>query len=360
MAVTFHRLPVLSVTHLTDDAVSIAFDVPEHERTSFTYQAGQYVTVKVVVDGVEHRRNYSLCSSPALTEPLTVGVKRVMGGTVSTYLHQNLRAGDTLELYPPMGRFTLDETERPMVLYAGGSGVTPVLSMLKTVLHTQPNRHVTLVYANKNARSIMFADTITALQAAFAERLTVVHVLEDNGSAPASSYAGRLDEQTSKTVLAQHVDDPASCEHFICGPQGMMDAVTSALHSLGVPAAHVHHEYFTISKHQADPMHHDADSSAAASAEPKTRTVTIRLYGTESTFTVEPDETILTAAQRANLDPPFACQIGACCTCRAKLLSGKVVMDEREALSDEEIDEGYILTCQSHPVTDDVLADYDQ
>jgi len=360
MAVTFHRLTVSSVFRLTNDAVSITFDVPTAERAHFAFQAGQYVTVKAVIDGVEQRRSYSICSSPALDEPLAIGVKRVDGGMVSTYLHQHVTPGQTLELYPPMGRFTLDATERPIVFYAGGSGITPILSMTKSVLATQPNRRVTLIYANRATASVMFADAIESLQHEHPERLHVVHVLEDNGSVSSSSYAGRLDTAMARTVLAEHVTDLQSCEHYICGPQAMMDSITSLLNNLGVASEHIHHEYFTITKHQSDAMNHDAASSAAESAEPKTRTVTIRLYGTESTFSVEPDETILTAAQRANLDPPFACQIGACCTCRAKLLSGKVVMDEREALSDDEINEGYILTCQSHPITDDVIADYDQ
>ena len=363
MAPTFHRLPVATVERLTPDAVAIAFDVPADLRDTFRHKAGQYVTVRLVIDGVEYRRNYSLCSSAVGDERPTIGVKRVANGAVSQYLHGNLTVGATLDLYPPMGSFCIEPnpaSSTSYVLYAGGSGITPVLSIMRTLIEQQPQSRVALVYANRDEQSIMFAEQIDALAAANADRVTVHHILEDNASATRSSYAGRLDQATATALLPKIVANAPAQQHYLCGPQGMMDAVVSWLRAAGVDQAAIHQELFTISKHQAETMNAEASSTADDAAERKTRTITIRLYGTESTFEVEPDETILTAAQRANLDPPFACQIGACCTCRAKLVSGKVVMDEREALSDDEIAEGYILTCQSHPTTDNVFADYDQ
>ncbi|MBU3741167.1 MAG: 2Fe-2S iron-sulfur cluster binding domain-containing protein [Candidatus Kapabacteria bacterium] len=363
MAVTFHSLTVASVARPTDESVAISFRVAEADRSAFSFVPGQYLTVKAVIDGVEQRRNYSICSSPRGDEPLTIGVKRVANGAMSQYLNDHVKPGDMLELYPPMGSFTIDvdtPSADPIVLYAGGSGITPILSMLKSILDAQPNRSVTLIYANRNERSIMFADVIDGLALAHPDRFRQLHVLEDNATATRTSYAGLLDADMAAMLLSSVTSDAAACQHYICGPQGMMEAVGRALHQLAVPESNIHREYFTISTHKSQPMNHEETQPDGATAERKTRSVTIRLYGTESTFDVDPDETILTAAQRANLDPPFACQIGACCTCRAKLLSGRVIMDEREALSDDEIDEGYILTCQSHPITDDVVADYDQ
>lgn len=363
MAPTFHRLTVASVTRPTDESVAIAFNVTDADRAVFRFIPGQYVTVKTIVGGAEQRRNYSICSSDGGDEPLTIGVKRVANGVVSQYLNDHVKPGDTLELYPPMGSFTIDAEGSggaPVVLYAGGSGITPILSMLKSMLASGSNQSLTLIYANRNERSIMFADVIDALAAANPDTFRVIHVLEDNAATSRSSYAGLLNVEMATSLLSAVTSNAASCQHYMCGPQGMMEAVGRALRDLAVPESNIHREYFTISTQQSQPMNHDETQSDGASAERRTRSVTIRLYGTESTFDVEPDETILTAAQRANLDPPFACQIGACCTCRAKLLSGRVVMDEREALSDDEIDEGYILTCQSHPITDDVVADYDQ
>lgn len=363
MAATFHRLTVASVERLTPDAVAIAFDVPEEARETFRHKAGQYVTLRATINGIEYRRNYSLCSSPYRAERPTIGVKRVANGVMSQYLNDHLVVGEAMDLYPPMGSFCVDpdpEKSTSYVLYAGGSGITPVLSIIRALLEQQPKSQITLVYANRDEQSIMFAEQIDALASAYADTLRVYHLLEDNASASRSSYAGRLDEATAKAFLPTIVTDARAHQHYVCGPQGMMDAVVSWLRAVDVEPAAIHQELFTISKHQAETMNPEASSTADDAAERKTRTITIRLYGTESTFDVEPDETILTAAQRANLDPPFACQIGACCTCRAKLVTGKVVMDEREALSDDEIAEGYILTCQSHPTTDDVFADYDQ
>lgn len=363
MAPTFHRLSVAAVEQLTPDAVAISFDVPADLRDTFRYKAGQYVTLRLTIDGVEYRRNYSLCSSPVAGERPTIGVKRVTNGAVSQYLHGNLSVGAALDLYPPMGSFCIEPnpaSAMAYVLYAGGSGITPVLSIMRTLIEQQPQSRITLVYANRDERSIMFAEQIDALASSHADRLVVHHVLEDNASATRSSYAGRLDQATAAMLLPKIVANAAGQQHYVCGPQGMMEAVVSWLRAAGVEQAAILQELFTISKHQAETMSSEASSTADDAVERKTRTITIRLYGTESTFDVEPDETILTAAQRANLDPPFACQIGACCTCRAKLVSGTVIMDEREALSDDEIEEGYILTCQSHPTADNVFADYDQ
>lgn len=362
MQVKFHHLTISGVQPETQNAIAITFDVPEELKPLFLYKSGQFLTVKAVINGVEHRRNYSLCSSPVLDEPMRIAVKKVKDGAVSQWLNEHAAPGMTLEVYPPMGNFTKEfspSNVRHYVMFAGGSGITPILSIVKSALRIEPHSVVTLVYANTNADSIIFDEALQQLAANSESRLRLVHVLENNESERAS-YAGRMDKELVHTILSDKVPNYDAVEAFVCGPGPMMDNVVSVLHDKGLADNHIHREYFTIDKHKSeqDAMNQSAD--AAVSEEIKTRRVKIRLYGQEHEFDVEPDETILSAAQRADLDPPYACQIGACCTCRAKIVSGKVKMDEREALSDDEINEGYALTCQSHPLTDGVFADYDQ
>lgn len=357
MAVQFHMLTVESVTQQTPDASSITFRVPDELKPVFQYKQGQYLTVKIDVDGVSHRRNYSLCSSPYDDEPLTIAVKRVSDGVVSTFLTDHVKPGATIEVYPPMGNFTKElnpDVARRYVLFGGGSGITPLLSILKSILRVEQRSTVTLIYANRDEASIIFDAELERLRSQFSDRLVIVHVLESVGERAA--WKGRLDPILLEDLLGTTVADLHTVEYFVCGPGPMMQNVIDVLHAKGVDDHHIHREYFTLTTNDA-PV---GETSAEESAELVARTVTIKLYGDEHTFTVQPDETILSAAVRENLDPPFACQIGACCTCRAKIVSGKVRMDEREALSDDEIEEGFALTCQSHPLTDGVYADYDQ
>ncbi|NQW30280.1 MAG: 2Fe-2S iron-sulfur cluster binding domain-containing protein [Ignavibacteria bacterium] len=367
MSVQFHTLTISDVLRVTADAVAITFDVPEELRPVFLYKHGQYITIKVEVDGVSHRRNYSLCSSPVMDEPLTIAVKRVNDGVVSSWIDNHAVAGLKVEVYPPMGNFTkdLDPTHvRHYTMFAGGSGITPILSILKSILRVEKESVVTLFYANRNKASVIFSDTLDQLVASSNGKFRLVQILEDNldasdASLPGSLYTGIMDALMLERLIADYVPSFGSVEAFVCGPGPMMDNVIRVLHSHNLDDKKIHREYFTLNK---DNMESEIENSATAGEadEVVTRSVTIRIYGTSFTFDVEPDETILTAAQRANVDPPYACQIGACCTCRAKLLTGKVHMDEREALSDDEIEDGYILTCQSHPLTADVVADYDQ
>lgn len=357
MAVQFHTLTVTEVTQETPEAISITFAVPEHLRPVFQYRQGQYLTIKMDIDGVSHRRNYSLCSSPYDDEPLTIAVKRVSDGVVSTFLNTKVKRGASIEVYPPMGNFTKElhpSHERSYVLFGGGSGITPLLSILKSILRVELQSTVMLVYANRDEASIMFDDALTALQQRYGTRLSIIHVLEVEGGREAR--LGRIDATVVEDVLESCVPEAAMAEYFVCGPGPMMSSVIDILHARGIDDHHIHREYFTLATNDAPPKEQVMEESK----ELKARTVKIKLYGSEHTFVVEPDETILSAAVRENLDPPFACQIGACCTCRAKIVTGKVMMDEREALSDDEIEDGFALTCQSHPLTDDVFADYDQ
>jgi ring-1,2-phenylacetyl-CoA epoxidase subunit PaaE len=263
-----------------------------------------------------------------------------------------------------MGNFTKElkpDHEQTYVLFGGGSGITPLLSILKSILRVETKSTIVLYYGNRDRASVMFAAELERLSAQYGERLRVIHVLDE--ATPADLAAGAIQGPVTdvivRDVAGSYVSDGVGVEWFTCGPVGLMDTVIAGLHASGVDDHKIHREYFTLKKESTGTME-NAGQSTAATDEVVTRQVRIRLYGQEHSFTVQPDETILSAAARENLDPPYACQIGACCTCRAKLVTGRVSMDEREALSDDEIAEGYVLTCQSHPLTDDVFADYDQ
>lgn len=358
MSVQFHTLTIDKVVHDTADTVAISLSVPEAIAPLFHYKAGQYLTLKIDIDGVSHRRNYSLCSSPALDEPLTIAVKKVSTGVVSAWLKDHVQPGQQLEVYPPMGNFTKElrpGNARHYLMIAGGSGITPILSIVKSVLHVEPQSIVTLFYANRNEASIIFDHTLQQLAAQYPERFRLVHVLEEPATSGRTFVLGQLSSSVFSELIPAWVPSFDVVDAFVCGPEPMMDLAIAELRSRGLADERIHREYFTLSTSSMS-----QEQSSASSNELVTRRVRIRLYGQEHEFDVEPDETILSAAQRANLDPPYACQIGACCTCRAKLLQGTAIMDEREALSDDEIDDGYILTCQAHPTSDGVIADYDQ
>ncbi len=359
MSVQFHTLTIDNVVHDTSDTVAISLAVPEQLAPIFRYKAGQYVTIKIDIDGVSHRRNYSLCSSPDLDEPLTIAVKKVSTGVVSAWLKDHVQPGQKLEVYPPMGNFTKDlqpDHARHYLMIAGGSGITPILSIMKSVLRVEPKSVITLMYANRNEAAIIFDKAIQELVDGNPERCRVVHVLEEPPSSDRSFVHGQLSSSVFSELIPAWVPTFDAVDAFVCGPEPMMDTAIAELRAMGLANNRIYREYFTLSTTSMS----SEQATTESSNELVTRRVRIRLYGQEHEFDVEPDETILSAAQRANIDPPYACQIGACCTCRAKLVTGTAIMDEREALSDDEIADGYVLTCQAHPTSDGVLADYDQ
>lgn len=374
MAPQFHRLRILDVTHETPDAVSIAFEIPSELLQEFTYKPGQYLTVKVPHNDSTQRRAYSLCSTPFSVpsypiEPLRIAVKRVSGGIVSNYLNTSVRAGDIIDVMPPMGNFHADITPslaRHYVLFAGGSGITPIFSILKSVLFAEPESRVTLFYGNRNEESIIFKKVIEKLQLDFPSRLRVFHVLE-TPSERMNTGVGRMDKSTVLSLLGElSTNEIASSEYFLCGPSVMMDEVQRALSEKNVAPTRIRREFFSSAVPDAinskpAPIHvpttsHD-DDDENGSTNP---TVEVTMYGKKMTVTIQNNETILDALIREDNDPPYACQIGSCCTCRAKVLSGKVVMDDREALTDDEIDEGYVLTCQARPVSSHLVVSYDE
>ncbi|MBI1304999.1 MAG: 2Fe-2S iron-sulfur cluster binding domain-containing protein [Bacteroidetes bacterium] len=358
MPTGFYRLKVDKITRETQDAVSIRFLVPPPLKGIFTYKAGQYLTLYANINGEDVRRSYSVCESPYIDDMPTVAVKEVEDGRMSIFLNRELKEGDLIEAMPPMGKFTVEpDSSRSAhyVLFGGGSGVTPLKSILLTVLTREPNSKVTLIYANRNESSIIFRSQLENLATQYAGRFELVQLLDE---APAgwSGLTGMLNPMKIRQLIQQHVSEPAAAQYYICGPGGLMTLVRETLEHSNIESSHIHLEYFTAVEKSAEV----SDSSDETEVgEIKTRTVEVELFGDVQNVSVKPNQTILEAAQEAGMDPPFSCTVGVCTTCRAKVHSGKVKMDEREGLSDAEVEEGYVLTCQSHPLTDDVSLVYE-
>ncbi|MGY2704124.1 1,2-phenylacetyl-CoA epoxidase subunit PaaE [Nocardioides sp. HB32] len=351
MSATFHSLRVAAIDELTDDAVALTFDVPPELAGEFRFVHGQHLSIR---GGDDVRRSYSICSPPS-SGVLRIGVKRLPGGAFSEGVVSRLAVGDTLEVMTPAGRFTsqLDPTaRRTYVAIAAGSGITPVLSILAAILEGEPGARVMLVYANRTHRSVMFLDEVHDLKDRFPERFQVVHVLSRE-TQDVELFSGRLDGERLSRILGALMPPAEVDQWFLCGPQVLVTELRSTLSSLGVPADHVHTELF-----HADPVPRapiealDVPDGAAH--------VTIRLDGRTSTLDLRPDgEPVLDAAIAVRSDLPFACKGGVCGTCRARLVEGTVAMDANYALEPDEIERGYVLTCQSHPTSEKVVLDFD-
>lgn len=358
MPAGFYSIPVSKVTRETKDAVSITFDVPSLMASQYQYKAGQYLTFSVVINGEEVRRSYSMCSSPLTGEQITIAVKEVEGGRMSTYLNRNIKEGDVLDIMPPMGKFILEPNESEAnhyFLFGGGSGITPLFSIIKTALKAEPNSKCYLVYANRDEDSIIFKDEIDALEAAH-DNLKVIHTL-DNPKGAWMGHRGYLTKETVSEIARQELGlNYPVAQYYTCGPSPMMDVVVEGLKTIGVRDENIHTEYFTAvtKKEKIEEAAIDSDGALNYSEEVVKRKIHVEVFGEKKEITVKPEQTILIAAQDAGLDPPYSCCVGVCTTCRAKLRSGKANMEEREGLSDAEINEGYILTCQAHPLSDDV------
>ena len=356
----FYPLQVKDIRRETADAVSVAFEIPEALKPEYQFIQGQYLTLKTEINGEEIRRNYSVCVSP-LDQELRVAIKQVPFGKFSTFANQVLQVGDTLDVMTPMGRFYSEvnpENEKQYVGFAGGSGITPVISILKTVLQTEQKSTFTLFYGNRGFDSIIFREEIEALKNEFIDRLTVHHVFSDE-RLEAPLFNGFI--SVEKTLqFARLLFDPKKIdEYFICGPEPMMLAIREALESLDIEKSKIHIELFTspdkkpVSNPAIQNKKPDFDSSKASK-------VSIRLDGDIIEFPLEYGGTsVLDAALQVGADLPYACKGGVCCTCRAKLIEGEVEMDVNYALEPEEVEAGFILTCQSHPRTEKIVVDFD-
>jgi ring-1,2-phenylacetyl-CoA epoxidase subunit PaaE len=346
----FHELAVARVDRLCDDAVAVAFEVPSRLSEAFRFRPGQSLTLRRVVGGQEQRRSYSICS--AAGEPPRIGVRELPGGAVSGWLVREVRPGDRIEVQPPAGSFTPDlSAPGRHVLIAAGSGITPILSITASALR-EPGTEATLLYGNRRADSVMFADEVADLKDAHPARLQLAHVLSREPQ-EVELFSGRMDAAKLRQLL------PAVCEvgrvdhWWLCGPFGMVTDAIDVLSELGVPGNRIHRELFYVEDVPPEPEHH-AEAPLTGGCE-----VTVILDGRQTTTTIAADTPVLDGAQLARPDLPFACKGGVCGTCRARLRAGEVHMRRNFALEQAELDAGYVLTCQSLPVSDELTVDYD-
>jgi ring-1,2-phenylacetyl-CoA epoxidase subunit PaaE len=343
----FHPLTVTRVDPLTDDSAAVTFDVPSRLADRFAFAPGQSLTIR----RGEARRSYSICA--AAGHPPRIGVREVAGGAVSGWLVREVRAGDVIDVQAPSGSFTPDlGTPGHHVLIAAGSGITPILSIAGSVLAAQDKSTVTLLYGNRRNDSVMFADEIADLKDAYPERICLIHVLSREPQ-EVELFNGRLDAAKLRSLLPVTVD-VASVDHWwLCGPFGMVEDAIGLLREFGVGRDRIHRELFYVEDEPpAEARHEEAPEGPGAE-------VTVLLDGRSSTATVPPGTAILDGAQRVRPDLPFACKGGVCGTCRARLTDGEVTMRRNYALEQDEIDAGYILTCQSLPASDRIIVDYD-
>ncbi|TXJ81880.1 2Fe-2S iron-sulfur cluster binding domain-containing protein [Streptomyces lavendulae] len=351
----FHPLQVAAVDRLTDDSVALTLAVPAELRAEYRHAPGQHLAVRRRVDGTEVRRTYSICSPAPAPDgegpsSLRVGVRLVEGGAFSTYALKEINVGDELEVMTPAGRFTLDPAPGLYAAIVGGSGITPVLSIVSTLLAREPAARFCLIRGDRTAASTMFLEEVADLKDRYPERLQLVTVLSREEQ-QAGLPSGRLDQGRLTALLPALLPPERVAGWFLCGPYGLVQGAEGALRELGVDRARIHQEIFHV---DAGPTTAGTVPGAAHS------TVTARLDGRGGTWPVREGESLLETVLRNRPDAPYACKGGVCGTCRAFLVSGEVSMDRNFALEEEETDAGYVLACQSHPLTEQVELDFDR
>jgi len=357
-ALGFYPLAVADVRRETADTVSVAFTVPPPLTDTFRFIPGQYLTLRSTVDGDDIRRSYSICSGLDDGE-LRIAIKRLEGGAFSSFVHEGLARGDTVAVMPPTGQFTHQPDPAAAgtyVAFAAGSGITPVMSLLKSVLSREPRSRFALFYGNRTRADIIFRDALADLKDRFVCRLSIAHLLSREHREVAA-LGGRLDGAKVALLLRTLPPVDAIDRAFICGPAGMIASTEAALAAAGVAAGRILIERFT----PAPGGRRRAPTVVVAEpAMPPVAIADILLGGVRTEVPIAAGETVLDAGLRAGLDMPYSCHGGMCCTCRAKLLQGEVAMDVNYSLAQWELDAGYVLTCQSHPKTARVAVDYDQ
>lgn len=356
MTPKFHALQIADIRKETEDTVSIAFEVPSELKKDYSFKAGQYLTLKTMIKGEDTRRSYSLCSAPHENE-WRVAVKQVENGLFSTYANVSLKKGDTLEVMTPTGNFCVEPEEKSAksyALFAAGSGITPILSIAKTVLKEEPNSDVTLFYGNKNFGTIIFREEIEALKNQYMDRLRVIHVLSRE-SLGTDIQKGRINRLKCDDLYSAFLKGTTIDAVYVCGPEEMILGVKESMISNGVEPSAVHFELFTspgIKKTEGKSHSNEPKISSNVSIILDGDTLDISLDST--------GESILDAAQKAGADLPFACKGGVCCTCKAKIIEGTARMDVNYALEKDEVEAGYILTCQAHPTSEKLIVSFDE
>lgn len=352
----FHPLTVTDVHKTIRDAVVVSLAPPE--GADFDFTQGQYLTFRREFDGEELRRSYSICAG--LDDgTLQVGIKRVEGGAFSTWANDQIKVGDTLEAMPPMGKFHTEldaDAARHYLGFAGGSGITPVLSILRTVLTREPQSRFTLVYANRAVSTIMFRAELEDLKNTYMGRVNVIHVLEADAQ-DIDLFTGRVDEEKCAQLFTRWIDITSVDTAFICGPEPMMLGIAASLRAHGLTDQQIKFELFGSS--QPGRAKKQAIASDAALAGAMTQ-ATVTMDGATRSFKMPRDMSLLDAALDNAMDAPFACKAGVCSTCRARVTEGEVEMLTNHALEDNEVADGFVLTCQCYPLTDTVRFDYDQ
>jgi ring-1,2-phenylacetyl-CoA epoxidase subunit PaaE len=348
----FNTLKVKDIRRETAEAVSIAFDVPPTLLIPYQFKQGQYITLKINLKGEELRRSYSLCTSPHTDTELRVAIKEVKDGRVSTFINRTLKVGDVLEVMTPMGNFYSSlngAAKKNYVLFAGGSGITPMMSIIKSTLYIEKQSNITLIYANKNEASTIFKKELDALAASH-PNLKVIYVFDSPTQKISDLQTGIVSAEKAK-ALVENFGAKAD-EYFICGPGPMMENVKNVLEGMKIAKEKIHIEYFTA---VAEAVKKAEEGGSIVKSK-----VTVIQYGIETSMDLSTDGmSILDAAIDEGVDAPFSCKGAVCCTCRAKVLEGKVKMDANFALTDDEVAQGFILTCQSHPISERVIVDYD-
>jgi len=355
----FHTLKIREIRPETADAISVAFDVPPELHDQYRFRQGQFLTLRSRVDGEELRRSYSVCVGVPDYESrreLRVAIKRVAGGRFSNWANDRLQPGREIDVMTPDGRFftELDPSQRKRYLgFAGGSGITPMLSLIKTTLATEPRSEFTLVYGNRTVASIMFVEELEELKNRYMDRLRLYHVLSDEGQ-EVQLFTGLLDEAKCREILRTLVPPESVDEAFVCGPEPMMAAAERALGDAGVARSRIHVERF------GTPAPSGVAPPPVADDAPRAEVVLI-VDGKERRLRVPFEgQAILDAGLAAGANLPYACKGGVCCTCRARVLEGEVRMDKNYTLEDGEMQRGFVLTCQSHPVSERVVISYDE
>ncbi len=356
MTPTFHTLKIAKIKRETEETISVSFEIPEDLKKSYEYQSGQYLTLRTIINGEDLRRSYSLCSAPHENE-WRVAIKEVELGKFSTFANQQFKVGDEIQVMTPMGNFTIDlqaSNAKNYVFFASGSGITPVFSLIKSILKNEPNSNVTLFYGNKRFGTIIFREELEALKNEYLDRFTLTHVLsrENLGN---QIQKGRIDAVKCSELNEAFLKNIPVDEVFVCGPEEMIFAVKETFEGVGLAQEKIRFELFNTStpKKEIDislPKEQTIDAN-----------VTVILDGDRYDLALQSDgENILDAANKAGADLPYACKGGVCCTCKAKIIEGSARMDVNYALEKDEVEAGYILTCQSHPTSEKLIISFDE
>ncbi|MGK0413015.1 MAG: ring-1,2-phenylacetyl-CoA epoxidase subunit PaaE [Polaribacter sp.] len=344
---TFHKVHIQEVKQETANAVSVLFKIPENVQSYFQFTSGQYVTLQKEINGTEIRRAYSICSTPK-SGAIRVSIKAVENGVFSTYATSHLKEGDEIEITAPEGRFLLNtEPNKNYIAFAAGSGITPILSMVKSVLENESSSNFTLVYGNKTVADTMFYEDLNALKEQFSGRLKLHYIFSRENVK--NQLQGRIDKSVTNYFVKNMYKETSFDAAFLCGPEAMIHEVSKTLESNKIAKENIHFELFTVS----------IDEEAADQVKEGTTIITVLLDDEKTTFTMQQTDDILAASLRNELDPPYSCQGGVCSSCLAKVTEGKAVMVKNSILTDSEVAEGLILTCQAHPTTSTITIDFD-